>query len=188
MGLLGGSFNPAHAGHLHISQLAISKLDLDRVWWLVSPQNPLKESTSMAPLNVRLRRADSVAGMGRIDVTNLETEIGKVYTVATVSSLRRAFPHIKFVWLMGADNLCQFAEWRHWQAVFRTLPIAVFDRATYARTALVSRAAREFCRDRVSARAARGLVRNDAPAWVFIPSELHPDSSTCLRHQGLWNC
>ena len=188
MGLLGGSFNPAHAGHVHISQLAISRLCVDRIWWLVSPQNPLKERAGMAPLEARLLRARSVAGTGRIDVSNLETELGTIYTVDTIRSLTRVCPHIKFVWIMGADNLSQVSRWRHWPLLFRSLPIAIFDRAAYARGALVSQAAREFSRSRLAARAASSLVYSRAPAWVFIQSLLHPDSGTCLRSRGLWDC
>ena len=109
MGLLGGSFNPAHDGHRHISQLALTKLNLDRVWWLVSPQNPLKQRAGMAPLEIRCSNADGVAQHTRIDVTSLEKELKTVYTVDTIRRLKRARPHVKFVWIMGADNLIELS-------------------------------------------------------------------------------
>ena len=189
IGLLGGSFNPAHDGHLYISQVALRRLGLDRVWWLVSPGNPLKKKSGMASLQARLSHAHLIArDNSRIDVSDLEREIQTVYTIDTVGYLTRALPHVKFVWLMGADNLTQIPEWRRWPFLFRVLPIAVFDRSTYAREALLSEAGRFFARSRLPSRMAARLGYSKSPTWVFVRSRLHPESGTRLRRQGMWRC
>ena len=189
IGLLGGSFNPAHDGHLYISQAALRRLGLDRVWWLVSPGNPLKKKSGMASLQARLSHAHLIArDSSRIDVSDLEREIQTVYTIDTVGYLTRVLPHVKFVWLMGADNLTQIPEWRRWPLLFRVLPIAVFDRSTYAREALLSEAGRFFARSRLPSRMAARLGHSKSPTWVFVRSRLHPESGTRLRHQGMWRC
>jgi len=118
IGLLGGSFNPAHAGHLHISHEALKRFKLDEVWWLVSPQNPLKERAGMAPLAERVKAARKVAsGDRRLRVTDLESRLGTYYTVDTLAKLRARLPRLKFVWLMGADNLLQLAHWKNWPGI-----------------------------------------------------------------------
>ena len=189
IGLLGGSFNPAHDGHLYISQAALRRLGLDRVWWLVSPGNPLKKKSGMASLQARLSHAHLIArDSSRIDVSDLEREIQTVYTIDTVGYLTKVLPHVKFVWLMGADNLTQIPEWRRWPLLFRVLPIAVFDRSTYAREALLSEAGRFFARSRLPSRMAARLGYRKSPTWVFVRSRLHPESGTRLRHQGMWRC
>ena len=189
IGLLGGSFNPAHDGHLYISQAALRRLGLDRVWWLVSPGNPLKKKSGMASLQARLSHAHLIArNSTRIDVSDLEREIQTVYTVDTVGYLTRVLPHVKFVWLMGADNLTQIPEWRRWPLLFRALPIAVFDRSTYAREALLSQAGRFFARSRLPSRMAARLGCRKSPTWVFVRARLHPESGTRLRRRGVWQC
>ena len=186
VGLLGGSFNPAHDGHLYISQVALHRLGLDRVWWLVSPGNPLKKKTGMASLQARLSRAHLIAGGSRIDASDLGREIHTVYTVDTVRYLTKELPHIRFVWLMGADNLTQICEWRRWPLLFGTLPIAVFDRPTYARKALLSQAGRVFARSRLPSRVAASLASSKLPAWVFVRARSHSESGTRLRRLGTW--
>lgn len=183
IGLLGGSFNPAHDGHLHISRLALSRLDLDEVWWLVSPQNPLKPTAGMAPFADRLRQAAEFAAADRrIRATDIEARIGRTaYTADTLRALRRRFPRTRFVWLMGGDNLAQLPYWRHWQNIFHTVPIAVFDRPGTSFEALAGRAARRFARARVPARAARRLATMSPPAWAFFHTPLDPHSATAIR-------
>ena len=146
IGLLGGSFNPAHRGHLHLSLTALKCLDLDEVWWLVSPQNPLKPVAGMAPFADRLEQARQIAaGHNRIRVTDLENRLGgSHYTADTLRILRRRFPRLRFVWLMGGDNLAQIPHWERWTEIFRTVPIAVFDRPSYSLKALAGRAAQAF--------------------------------------------
>jgi nicotinate-nucleotide adenylyltransferase len=182
IGLLGGSFNPAHGGHLHISRLALTRLDLDEVWWLVSPQNPLKATTGMAPLAVRLAQANAVAAADRrIHVSAIEAVLGTTYTADTLTALRRRFPRAHFVWLMGGDNLRQIPYWKRWPTIFRTVPIAVFDRPSTARRALASAAAARFARARVPVSEARQLADMPPPAWVFFPTRLDPRSATAIR-------
>jgi nicotinate (nicotinamide) nucleotide adenylyltransferase len=139
IGLLGGSFNPAHDGHLHISEAALAQLQLDEVWWLVSPQNPLKASKGMASLPARLAEAKTVARRPDIHVTDIEARLGTQYTIDTLSSLQRYCPRTRFVWLMGADNLEQMPKWRAWTAIFEAAPVAVFARSTYSLRALMGK-------------------------------------------------
>jgi nicotinate-nucleotide adenylyltransferase len=182
IGLLGGSFNPAHGGHLHISRLALARLGLDAVWWLVSPQNPLKPSTGMAPFAERLDRAERIAAAEpHIRVSDIESRLGTTYTADTVLALRRRFPRARFVWLMGSDNLVQFPYWQRWQAIFRAVPIAVFARPGSSRKALAGKAAGRFASARVPVTAARGLAATPPPAWVFFPTRLDPRSATQIR-------
>lgn len=181
VGLLGGSFNPAHAGHLHISREALRRLRLDEVWWLVSPQNPLKPSRGMAPLATRVAEARAVARDRRIQVTDIEAALGTRYTADTLKALQRRFPHIRFVWLMGADNLTQIPRWQRWTGIFETLPIAVFDRPTYSLRALAGKAAQRYARRRLPAAAAATLPSGKPPAWVFVRCRLHPASATAIR-------
>jgi len=162
IGLLGGSFNPAHGGHLHISRLALARLGLDEVWWLVSPQNPLKPSAGMASLAKRLRQAETVAAADpRIRVSDIERRLGTAYTADTVLALRRRFPRARFVWLMGGDNLVQFPYWQRWQGIFRAVPIAVFARPGSSQRALAGMAAHRFADARLPVEAGRPLFSVD---------------------------
>jgi nicotinate-nucleotide adenylyltransferase len=183
---LGGSFNPAHGGHLHLSLLAVERLDLDEVWWLVSPQNPLKPVAGMAPSADRLDQARRVAaGQRRIIVSDLEIRLGgRHYTADTLHALRRRFPRLRFVWLMGADNLIQLRYWQRWREIFRSAAIAVFDRPSYSLKALSGLPARRFARQRVPPSAARRLAEMNPPAWVFFHSRLDPRSATRIRTEG----
>jgi nicotinate-nucleotide adenylyltransferase len=183
IGLLGGSFNPAHRGHLHLSLTALKRLDLDEVWWLVSPQNPLKPVVGMAPFAVRLDQARQVAvGHRRIRVTDLENRLGSArYTVDTLKTLRRRFPQLRFVWLMGGDNLIQIRHWQRWTEIFRMVPIAVFDRPPYALKALAGLAAKRSARHRLTPSAARRLPETEPPAWVFFHTKLDATSATRIR-------
>jgi nicotinate (nicotinamide) nucleotide adenylyltransferase/ribosome silencing factor RsfS/YbeB/iojap len=179
---LGGSFNPAHGGHLHLSLLALRHLDLDAVWWLVSPQNPLKPVAGMAPFALRLEQARRVAARYRaIVVSDLESRLKSRYTADTLAALRRRFPRLRFVWLMGSDNLFQLRRWERWTEIFRTVPIAVFDRAAYSLRALAELPARRFAGRRLPPAAARRLADAPPPAWVFFHSPLHPASATRIR-------
>ncbi len=181
VGLLGGSFNPAHEGHLHISLLALQQLGLDEIWWLVSPQNPLKSTLGMAPLDQRLGDARELAVDSRIRVLDLEAKLGTRYTVETTACIKSLFPQAMFVWLMGADNLAQMPRWRRWTALFTTLPIAIFGRPTYSLGALAGVAARRYRRCRVMPGEIRGLAGRRPPAWAFIPGPLHQGSATAIR-------
>jgi nicotinate-nucleotide adenylyltransferase len=181
--VLGGSFNPAHGGHLHISRLALKLLDLDLVWWLVSPQNPLKPVAGMAPFPVRLEGARRIADADRrIVVTDLESRLGaSPYTADTLRVMRRRFPRLRFVWLMGGDNLVQIPKWERWPEIFRTVPIAVLDRPSYSLKALSGPAAKRFARYRVPASDTRRLAEMEPPAWAFFHTPLDDRSATRIR-------
>ncbi len=191
IGLLGGSFNPAHDGHLHISRLALRRLQLDEVWWLVSPQNPLKPTAGMAPFAERLAAAARVvAAERRIRVSDLEAGLGSTYTADTIAALRRRFPRARFVWLMGSDNLAQLPYWKRWQDIVRSIPFAVFDRPGTSSLgtgprALAGQAAQRFARARVPLTAARCLASMPPPAWVFFHTRLDPGSATRIRTERL---
>jgi nicotinate-nucleotide adenylyltransferase len=182
IGLLGGSFNPAHGGHLHISLLALQRLDLDEVWWLVSPQNPLKPAQGMAPFAKRLAAAETLAkGHPRIKISAIEDGLGTIFTADTIAALQRRFPQTRFVWLMGGDNLTQLPRWRRWTEIVEAVPIAVFDRPRTALTALAGKAAQRYARARLPADAARRLAEIEPPAWTFFHARLDPRSATEIR-------
>lgn len=181
IGLLGGSFNPAHEAHRLITQTALKRLQLDQVWWLVSPGNPLKGHVEQAPLDERVRLACSVAQDPRIKVTDFEAELPTAYTASTLAFLRRRHPRVRFVWLMGADNLASFHRWQRWRSIFALMPIAVVDRPGWRLKALASPAARAFCDRRLSEAHAAGLFDRPAPAWVFLGGPLSELSSTSIR-------
>jgi nicotinate (nicotinamide) nucleotide adenylyltransferase/ribosome silencing factor RsfS/YbeB/iojap len=182
---LGGSFNPAHGGHLHLSLLALRRLALDEVWWLVSPQNPLKPAAGMAPFALRLEQARRVAaGHRRIIVSDFECRLcGSTYTADTLKVLRGRFPRSRFVWLMGADNLAQLRRWQRWNEIFRTVAIAVFDRPAHSLRALPALPARRYARHRVPMSAARRLAEIKPPAWVFLHTRLNASSATRIRSE-----
>lgn len=184
IGLLGGSFNPAHEGHRHLSLIALRRLKLDLVWWMVSPQNPLKSEEGMAPLERRLEKAREVAAHPDIVVSAIEAELGTRYTVDTIAELKRRFPVAHFVWLMGGDSLAQFHTWRRWQAIAAQVPIAVIARPGFTSRALGSPAAQALAGSRI--RDAGHLADRDPPAWCFIQERLDPASATALRNRGVW--
>jgi nicotinate-nucleotide adenylyltransferase len=182
IGLLGGSFNPAHEGHLAISREAFSRLGLDRLWWLVSPGNPLKSGQFMLPMEARVAAARAVAGVDRrITVTGIEAVLGTRYTADTLEALARHFPRVRFIWLMGADNLAQMPRWARWESIFASTRVAVMARAPYTIGALGGKAARRFARSRLAASKASLLAKQPMPAWVFLPIPLHPASATAIR-------
>ncbi len=181
IGLLGGSFNPAHGGHLHISREALDRLALDEVWWLVSPQNPLKPAEGMAALPMRISHARKVAEGAPITVTDMERRFGTRYTAHTLAALKDRFPDKRFVWLMGSDNLIGIHRWKAWRSIFRSVPIAVFHRPTYSLRALRGRAAARFSKARLPASRARELADRKPPAWVFLRIRPHPASATEMR-------
>ena len=181
VGLLGGSFNPGHAGHLEISRLALKRLRLDEVWWLVSPQNPLKAAVGMAPFEERLEAARAFNTDARIRVTGIERDLGTRYTKDTLDALKERFPHVRFVWIMGADNLVEVCRWKGWPGIFRTVAIAVFARPSYSLRALTGRAARRFSGARIAESRAGRLANMCPPAWVFLNRPRNPASATRVR-------
>ena len=181
IGLLGGSFNPAHKGHVHISQEALKRINLDEIWWIVSPQNPLKNSIDMAPFEERLAYAQAIAADPRINVTNLEAQLNTRYTIDSMKKIKQSFPEKRFVWIMGADNLLQFPQWNNWEELFSTVPIAIFDRAPYSVQALAGKAASVFSGSRLTTQYARKLADLSPPAWTFFRTPLHPATATEIR-------
>ena len=182
VGLLGGSFNPAHEGHIHLTREALRTLGLHQVWWLVSPQNPLKSASGMAPFAARLAGAQAAiekAGLGgRVLATDVENRLGVRHTARVLRLLRRRYPRIAFVWLMGADNLGDISRWWHWTGVFHAARVAVFDRSPYSYRALASRAAKRFSNARCGIKA---LWHHAAPAWSYVAMRRHPASATAIR-------
>jgi nicotinate-nucleotide adenylyltransferase len=187
IGLLGGSFNPPHDAHRAISLYAIKRLKLDRVWWLVTPGNPLKEGGALHGLDQRAEAARRVANDPRIDVSCLESVIGTRYTVDTIEYLRRRASGLRFVWIMGADNLAQFHRWQNWRRIASEVPIAVIDRPPQSFRALAAPAAQALTRYRLPENQAGKLADQRAPAWVFLTGMKLSLSSTGLRNQdGSW--
>jgi len=179
VGLLGGSFNPAHVGHRHISLLALKQLQLDQIWWLVSPQNPLKPHSGMLPFKERQASAQIIARHPRIRVTDLEIRLGTCYTIDTLERLHCRWPNYRFVWLMGADNLIQLPRWRRWREIVQIIPIAIFNRDQAGHRALAGAATTVFATNRV--RRSVLLPLTEAPAWCFLFTRQHNASSTMIR-------
>ena len=187
IGLLGGSFNPPHAAHRAISLFAIKRLKLDRVWWLVTPGNPLKDHGALHDLDARAEAARKMANDPRIDVSCLESVIGTRYTVDTIDYLRRRASGLRLVWIMGADNLAQFHRWQNWRRIASEVPIAVVDRPPQSFRALAAPAAQALARYRLPETQAGRLADQRAPAWVFLTGLKLNLSSTGLRNpDGSW--
>lgn len=186
IGLLGGSFDPPHAGHVHITREAIKAFGLDRVWWLVSPGNPLKQ-TGPAPLDRRLEAARAIMQDPRVDVTDLEAQLGTRATADTLAILRRTYPGVRFVWLMGADNLAQLHLWHNWRQIMDSVPVGVIARPGDRISARMSAASKIYARYRVDGQARHLLGRTDAPAWCFVNVPMTDASSTEIRASGRWN-
>jgi len=188
IGLLGGSFNPAHDGHLHISNLALEHLNLDCIWWVVSPQNPLKSVDGMASLDQRIEKACEVAINSNIIITDIEHELGTQYTSSTLPLLKKMFPEGHFVWLMGADNLAQIEQWHQWETIFMTLPVAIFARPAYSNDADNAKSIKQFSPFQVIEADASTLADMKPPAWAFLKTPLNPESATEIRSRtnGNW--
>ncbi|MDG4647959.1 nicotinate-nucleotide adenylyltransferase [Roseibacterium sp. SDUM158017] len=185
VGLFGGSFDPPHAGHVHVSREALKRLGLDRVWWLVSPGNPLK-ANGPAPIARRMDAARALVRDPRITVTDVEDRLGTRYTAETIERLGALYPGVRFVWLMGSDNLAQFHRWQRWDWIMCAIPIAVFARPGRRVSARTAKAARIFRDARWPAAAAPLVARAEAPAWVFLDMPMVDVSSTEIRARGGW--
>lgn len=181
IGLLGGSFNPPHRAHVAISQTALKRLGLDQVWWLVSPGNPLKSHSDLAPLAERLAACRRIATDPRIKITAPEAGLGSAATVVTLTFLKRRFPGVRFVWIMGGDNLAGFHRWSAWRQIARQMPILVADRPLWRLSALASPAARALARYRVPDRRARSLPFASPPSWLYLTQPLSSESSREIR-------
>ena len=184
IGLLGGSFNPPHAAHRMISEVALKRLGLDKVWWIVSPGNPLKKRGDTLPLPERLVLCREVARNPHIVVTDFEADLQTPYTASTLAFLKMRNPLVRYVWIMGADNLATFDRWHRWREIFTMVPIVVVDRPGWRLKALASKAARAFAAARLPETEAAGLALRPAPAWTFLTGPLSHVSSTALRSEG----
>ncbi|MEP0325161.1 nicotinate-nucleotide adenylyltransferase [Bauldia litoralis] len=183
IGLFGGSFDPPHDGHREVSLVAMRALGLDQVWWLVSPQNPLKPNAPSQDQARRIAAARKLANHPRIKVTGVEAALGTTYTAETLRRLSERLGDVDLVWMMGADNLATFHHWRDWRGIAATVPIAVFNRPGLALKALSSPAAKALARGRIPHAMAAKLPEKPPPAWVFLPSPHIPLSSTLLRER-----
>ena len=181
VGLFGGSFNPPHAGHALVAEIALKRLALDQLWWIVTPGNPLKSSNGLAPLAERLRLSEQIARNPRIKVTAFEAAHKIRYTADTLALVRARNPGVDFVWVMGADSLRDFHRWQRWRRIVMTFPIAVIDRPGSTLSFLSSVVAKTFDYARVAEAAARRLARMEAPAWTFIHGPRSMLSSTAIR-------
>jgi nicotinate-nucleotide adenylyltransferase len=182
IGLLGGSFNPPHEGHVLVTRLALRRLRLDRVWWLVTPGNPLKSQDELAALQKRVAAARRLVAGPRVAVTDIEARIGSRYTYETLAWLKRRAPCVHFVWIMGADNLQQFHRWRHWRAIADLVPIVVVDRPGSTLRAISSQAGAALARWRAPERDAARFAAMRPPALLFLHGRRSELSSTVIRH------
>lgn len=192
IGLLGGSFNPAHEGHVHISLLALKEMGLDAVWWLVSPQNPLKSGTGMAGFDVRFEKAQQItAPHPKIIVSDIETQLGTRFTADTLRHLRLRFQATRFIWMMGADNLIQIPRWQHWQKIFHDCDVAVFRRPPYSVGVLRGMAAQRFHLKRIPPEKAKHIGRASGKSrttrWVLFSNRLNAQSATQIRAEKKGN-
>jgi nicotinate-nucleotide adenylyltransferase len=185
IGLLGGSFDPPHSGHVHITRWALRRLGLDRVWWLVSPGNPLK-SRGPAAIERRVTACRALIDHPKVAVTDIERHLATRYTADTLARLSLHYPGVHFVWLMGSDNLAGFHHWQHWDWIMANYPIAVLARPGEQVRAGLSPAARRFASQRLPQGAARLLGRGDMPRWTLLTGPMSPDSSTAIRARGDW--
>lgn len=186
IGLLGGSFDPAHGGHVHITTEALKRFGLDRVWWLVSPGNPLKLH-GPAPLADRLEKARTIMRHPRVQVTDIEARLGTRYTAQTLAALQARYVGVRFVWLMGADNLAQFHLWQDWRWIMDNVAMGVLARPGDRISARMSVAAKIYSPYRISGRASHLLARANAPAWCFVNVPMSDISSSAIRASGVWS-
>jgi nicotinate-nucleotide adenylyltransferase len=180
---MGGSFNPPHEGHLLAAETACRRLRLDRLWWVVTPGNPLKPHGDLAPLAERLNACRRLIGSNRrMQVASFEAALGTPYTAASLAFLKRRFPRTRFAWIMGADNLAGFHHWHDWRTIFRLMPIAVLERPGWRHSGIASPAARAQERWRVPEQRAVTLLSRPLPAWTMLTMRLSTTSSTHLRN------
>jgi nicotinate-nucleotide adenylyltransferase len=184
IGLFGGTFDPPHEAHLNACLLGMKRLELDRVWWIVTPANPLKDTRGLAPLDRRIRAIKAFTQHPRINVTGFEATIGTRYTFDTVAFLVRRCPGVRFVWIMGADNLRSFHRWQKWRGIANLVPIAVVDRLGPSLYASAGVAGQALAKWRLPESAAKSLAGRRPPAWIYLHGLKSPLSSTALRRKN----
>lgn len=181
IGVMGGTFNPPHDGHRIAAEAAMKRLRLDQLWWLVTPGNPLKSHNGVPPLEGRMKLIQAFARGPRMKITSFERELGTRYTAGTLSFLKQRYPAVRFVWIMGADNLASFHRWQHWREIAETMPIAVVDRPGWRHAGLSSPAAQALRRFRLPESEVASLTDKKPPAWMLLTIRLSGLSSTALR-------
>lgn len=184
IGLMGGSFNPPHEGHRRIAVMALKRLALDSLWWLVTPGNPLKDVAALPPLDARMQSAAEIAAHPRIVISGAEHAFSTRYTADLIAILRKRAPDVRFVWVMGSDNLAQFHLWEDWRKIAQAIPIAVIGRPGFLAAGLSSRAARALGAWRIDEADASALAGCTPPAWTFLTGPRSAASSTELRQRG----
>lgn len=184
IGIFGGSFNPPHSGHKMVAETVLKRLGLDQVWWFVTPGNPLKSHSELAPLELRLAQTQAFATHPRMKVTAHEKVLGTPYTARTLQALRVKKPSVRFVWVMGADNLAEFHRWQDWHAILGTVPVAVVDRPGASLTAMSSPMAKAYEKQRLPEEYAALLPDMVPPVWTFLHTALDQTSSTVLRQRA----
>lgn len=185
VGLLGGSFDPPHAGHVHITRQALKRFNLDRVWWLISPGNPLK-ARGPAAISKRMAAAKAIMQHPRVTISDFEARAGTRYTAETLARLQRSYPGVRFVWLMGADNLAQFHRWKDWRSIMDSVPVGVLARPGDRIAARTAKAADVYRAYQIKGRQSQTLADHAAPAWCFANVPMSDLSSTQLRAAGVW--
>ena len=181
IGIMGGSFNPPHQGHVIVARTALRRLRLDRIWWLVTPGNPLKSHGDLAPLDERIAGIRALTDDPKMQITAFEEDLNTPYTAATLAFLKTRYSKTKFVWVMGADNLASFHRWQRWQDIAATMPFAVVDRPAWHLRGLASPAARMLAGSRIDESLAGTLPDLDPPAWSLLTTRLSPLSSSAIR-------
>ncbi|KRB62908.1 nicotinate-nicotinamide nucleotide adenylyltransferase [Rhizobium sp. Root708] len=184
VGLFGGSFNPPHAGHALVAEIAIKRLGLDQLWWIVTPGNPLKDRRNLLPLAERIALSERLAPYPSIKITAFERDFATSFTANTLARVKARNPHVHFIWIMGADSLKTFHHWQRWQDIVNTFPIAVIDRPGSTLSFLSSKMARTFDFARIDEDDSRALWKRQAPAWTFIHGPRSGLSSTEIRANG----
>ncbi|MEO1282319.1 MAG: nicotinate-nucleotide adenylyltransferase [Pseudomonadota bacterium] len=181
IGVMGGSFNPPHVGHVTVAKTAVRRLGLQKLWWLVTPGNPLKSHDGLPSQDARMAAARALARDSRMVMTGFEDELKSPFTAETLTFLRRRHPTAQFVWVMGADNLAGFHRWQNWRDIAEAMPFVVVDRPGWRFPALSSPAARALASFRIPEERAALVPGHDAPCWTFLSTRLCPMSSTQLR-------
>lgn len=186
IGLYGGSFNPAHEGHLHVSKEAIKRFHADQLWWLVSPQNPLKSQDQLAPFEQRFESAVHMAHHPKIRISDFEQLHNLTYSIDTICELQARYPKVHFFYVIGADNFALFHKWQGWQDIIHRIPIAIFPRPRYSMKARSGLAAQRMRHLMVSEREFKTRIRQGKTGWTFIECQQNPLSSTAIRNAGLF--
>ena len=184
IGLYGGSFNPPHAGHRLVSKTALTRLDLDCIWWIVTPGNPLKDTSELTSMEERMKQCRRIASDPRVHVTGFEEQLGSPFTQHTLKYIVHRCPDVSFAWIMGSDNLMSFHHWQKWQDIVHLMPVAVIDRPSTTLKAPSSRMAHMFRKNRLPSSSASSLLLHKAPCWVYLYGPRSPLSSSVLRQSN----